>query len=84
MGKQHFRDEEALSTEEINRVKEERGRLMKKIFMVFLSITFSACLGYFISSINWMKIIHDHQKAKKANMVIVDRNLSAKFLDEDF
>ena len=46
-------------------------------------MTFFAGLGYFISSINWMKIINDHQKAKKANMIIVDRNLSAKFLDEN-
>ena len=83
MSKQHFRDEEALSTDEINRVKEERRRLIKKIFMVLLSMTFFAGLGYLISSINWMKIINDHQKAKKANMVIVDRNLSAKFLDEN-
>jgi hypothetical protein len=83
MSKQHFRDEEALSTEEINRVNEERRRLIKKIFMVLLSMTFFAGLGYFISSINWMKIINDHQKAKKANMIIVDRNLSAKFLDEN-
>ena len=83
MSKHHFRDEEALSTEEINRVKEERRRLIKKIFMVLLSMTFFAGLGYFISSIKWMKIINDHQKAKKANMIIVDRNLSAKFLDEN-
>ena len=52
MSKQHFRDEEALSTEEINRVNEERRRLIKKIFMVLLSMTFFAGLGYFISSIN--------------------------------
>ena len=83
MSKQHFRDEEALSTEEINRVNEERRRLIKKIFMVLLSMTFFAGLGYFISSINWRKLINDHQKAKKANMIIVDRNLSAKFLDEN-
>ena len=84
MSKQHFRDEEALSTEEINRTKEERKRLLKKIFITLLSIIFFGCLGYIISSIDWMKIINDHQKKERANMIIVDRNLSPKFLDEDF
>lgn len=84
MSKQHFRDEEALSTEEINRTKEERKRLVKKVLVTLLSIAFFGCLGYIISSINWAKIISDHQKKEKANMIIIDRNLSPKFLDEDF
>lgn len=84
MNEQNLRDEEALSTEEINRVRMKKKILLKKSFVILLSIIFIACLGYFVSSINWKKIINDHQKAKRANTIIVDRNLSPKFLDEDF
>jgi len=81
MSEQNLRDEEALSTEEINRVKVEKKRFIRKSFIVLLSLGLISGFGYFISSINWMKMINDHQKAKKANMIIVDRNLSPKFLD---
>ena len=84
MDQKNLRDEEALSTEEINRVKTERKMLLKKFFTILLSISFIFFVGYLISLVNWKKMIEDHRKAKRANMVIVDKNLSPKFLDDEF
>ena len=84
MDQKNLRDEEALSTEEINRVKTERKMLLKKSFTILLSISFIFFVGYLISLVNWKKMIEDHRKAKRANMVIVDKNLSPKFLDDEF
>ena len=84
MDQKNLRDEEALSTEEINRVKANRKMMLKKSFTILLSISFIFFVGYLISLVNWKKMIEDHRKAKRANMVIVDKNLSPKFLDDEF
>lgn len=84
MDQKNLRDEEALSTEEINRVKAKRKMMLKKSFTILLSISFIFFVGYLISLVNWKKMIEDHRKAKRANMVIVDKNLSPKFLDDEF
>lgn len=84
MDQKKLRDEEALSTEEINRVKTKRKMMLKKSFTILLSIGFIFFVGYLISLVNWKKMIEDHRKAKRANMVIVDKNLSPKFLDDEF
>jgi cytochrome bd-type quinol oxidase subunit 1 len=84
MDQKILRDEEALSTEEINRVKTNRLRVLKKIATILLTIGFIFSMGYLISLVNWKKRIHDYQKMKMAKMIIVDKNLSPKFVDEEF
>lgn len=84
MSQEYLRDEEALSTEEINRVKTKRKYLLKKSLVIFAGLCIVGSFFYLMSVMNVKKKIHDRKEAKKASLVAIDRNLSPDFGDDEF
>ena len=84
MSQEYLRDEEALSTEEINRVKIKRKYLLKKSLVIFAGLCIVGLFFYLMSVMNVKKKIQDRKEAKKASLVAIDRNLSPDFGDDEF
>ncbi len=84
MIQEKLHDEEALSEAEINRIRNARKRVIKKIFKIFGFLTLIMSIGYLLSLVEWKKMIEDRKKAKTADLIVVDPKLSHKFQDDDF
>lgn len=81
MSQENLRDEEAFSTEEINRLKTEKKKLIKKTLSILVITSLIIGIGYLLSLVNWKKIINDRKKKKQAKVVVVDPKLSPHFND---